>query len=115
MLDIGWPELMVIGVLTVIVVGPKELPRVLRSVMGVVRKIRMMAGDFQSSVEDIARDADLADIKKDIEKSHKETMSGKLEDLIDPEGEIDKTMKDMDDDVKKVKSDSVAAANSSDK
>lgn len=112
MFDIGWPELMVIGVLTVIVVGPRELPRVLRTVMGVIRKIRMLAGDFQSSVEDIAREADLADIKKDIVKSNEDIMPGKIEDLLDPTGAVSESMKDMDKDVKKVQSDSVAAANS---
>ncbi|MTI10704.1 Sec-independent protein translocase protein TatB [Curvivirga aplysinae] len=101
MFDIGWPEMMVIGVLTIIVVGPKELPRVMRTVMGLIRKVRMMAGDFQSSMEDIAREADLADIKKQVEQAQSETVSAKMEKLIDPDGSINEAMKDTEQDMRK--------------
>ena len=84
MFDIGWPELMVIGVLTIIVVGPKELPRVLRTVTGIIRKIRMMAGDFQNSIEDIAREADMQDIKKQLEETSKRDLNKEMEEYLDP-------------------------------
>ncbi|WP_420547391.1 Sec-independent protein translocase protein TatB [Curvivirga sp.] len=110
MFDIGWPEMMVIGVLTIIVVGPKELPRVMRTVMGLIRKVRMMAGDFQSSMEDIAREADLADIKKQVEQAQSETVSAKMEKLMDPDGSVNKAMKDMEQDVRKAQADTEEAA-----
>ena len=47
MFDIGWQELFIVGVLVVIVVGPKDLPKTLRAVMGWVRKARMLAREFQ--------------------------------------------------------------------
>lgn len=71
MLDIGWTELMVIGVIALLVVGPKELPRLLRTVGQFVGKARGMARDFQRSMEDAAREADLnelTDLKRDIDK-----------------------------------------------
>ena len=71
MLDIGWTELMVIGVLALLVVGPKELPRLLRTVGQFVGKARGMAREFQRSMEDAAREADLkelTDLKRDIDK-----------------------------------------------
>ena len=71
MLDIGWTELMVIGVLALLVVGPKELPRLMRTVGQFVAKARGMARDFQRSMEDAAREADLSDftdLKRDVEK-----------------------------------------------
>ena len=71
MLDIGWTELMVIGVIALLVVGPKELPRLLRTVGQFVGKARGMAREFQRSMEDAAREADLkelTDIKRDIDK-----------------------------------------------
>ncbi|MDX1737422.1 MAG: Sec-independent protein translocase protein TatB [Alphaproteobacteria bacterium] len=101
MFDIGWPEMMVIGILTIIVVGPKELPRVMRTIMGLIRKIRMMAGDFQNSMEDIAREADLADIKKEIEKTQSQSISKRMEELVDSDGAVKAAMNNIETDVKK--------------
>lgn len=70
MLDIGWQELLVIGALALIVVGPKDLPSLLRSVGQWVGKVRGMARDFQRTMNDAARETemsafkDLQDIKK---------------------------------------------------
>lgn len=72
MLDIGWTELLVIGALALIVVGPRDLPQLLRTVGQAVGKIKRMAREFQRSMEDAAREADVAnfkelrDLKKDI-------------------------------------------------
>jgi sec-independent protein translocase protein TatB len=72
MLDIGWTELLVIGALALIVVGPRDLPQLLRSVGRWVGQIKRMAREFQSSLEDAARDTDLSsmkelrDLRKDI-------------------------------------------------
>jgi sec-independent protein translocase protein TatB len=74
MLDIGWQELLVIGVLALLVVGPKELPKLLRTVGQYAGKARSVARDFQRSMEDAAREADLEDLKnvgnlkRDMEK-----------------------------------------------
>ena len=57
MLDVGWQELFLIAVITIIVVGPKEIPRVLRTVTLWVRKVKDMAREFQTSIDDIAREA----------------------------------------------------------
>ena len=62
MLDIGWSELLVIGVLALLVVGPKELPRLLRTVGQWAGRARSMARDFQRSMDDVAREADLGDL-----------------------------------------------------
>lgn len=62
MLDIGFMELMVIGALALIVVGPKELPGLLRTVGQAVGKARGMAREFQRTMEDAAREADLGDV-----------------------------------------------------
>lgn len=71
MLDIGWSELVVIGGLALIVVGPKDLPGMLRNVGRMVAKARGMAREFQGAMEDAAREADVkefTDIKKDMTK-----------------------------------------------
>ncbi|MEM9765421.1 MAG: Sec-independent protein translocase protein TatB [Pseudomonadota bacterium] len=74
MLDIGWSELMVIGILALLVVGPKELPGLFRTVGQYVGKARSVAREFQRSMEDAARDVDggafnqLRDAKRDFDK-----------------------------------------------
>lgn len=74
MFDIGWQELIVIGVLALLVVGPKELPGLFRTVGQYVGKARSIAREFQRSMEDAARDVDggalqsIKDAKRDFDK-----------------------------------------------
>ncbi len=64
MLDIAWTELLLIGVIALLVVGPKELPGLLRTVGRWAGKARGMAREFQRSMEDAAREADLEEFNK---------------------------------------------------
>ena len=64
MLDVGWTELLVIGALALIVVGPRDLPQLLHQVGRWVGQIKRMAGEFQRSIEDAARDTDLNSMKE---------------------------------------------------
>lgn len=70
MFDVGWTELLVIGVLALIVVGPRDLPQLLRTVGQWVGKIKRMAREFQRTMEDAARDADITEFKelRDLKK-----------------------------------------------
>jgi sec-independent protein translocase protein TatB len=67
MFDIGWSELLVIGVVALIFIGPKELPTVLRTVGQWVTKIRRMASEFQSQFHEAMREAEMADLKKQVD------------------------------------------------
>jgi sec-independent protein translocase protein TatB len=67
MFDIGWSEFVVIGVVALIVIGPKELPAVLRAIGQWTTKIRRMAGEFQSQFQEAMREAEMADLKKSVE------------------------------------------------
>lgn len=67
MFDIGWSELVVIGVVALIAIGPKELPGVLRSVGQWMGKARRMAADFQGQFNEAMREAEMADIKKQFD------------------------------------------------
>ncbi|MFB0922411.1 MAG: Sec-independent protein translocase protein TatB [Alphaproteobacteria bacterium] len=67
MFDLGWPELMLIMVVALIVIGPKELPNAIRTVMGIVRKVRGMTREFQSGLDDIARETGLDEVKRDFQ------------------------------------------------
>ncbi len=108
MFDIGWQELFIVAILAVIVVGPKELPRVLRTVMGVVRKARMMARDFQDGLDDVVREADLDDIKNQIGGFDDGGLAKSVEDALDPTGDIakDLDMTEIQNDIGKMATDS---------
>jgi sec-independent protein translocase protein TatB len=64
MFDIGWSELVVIGVVALIAIGPKELPGVLRMVGQWMGKARRMASEFQGQFNEAMREAEMADVKK---------------------------------------------------
>jgi sec-independent protein translocase protein TatB len=64
MFDIGWSELVVIAVVALVAIGPKELPGVLRSVGQWMTKIRRMAAEFQGQFQEAMREAEMADLKK---------------------------------------------------
>jgi len=67
MFDIGWSELVVIGVVALIAIGPKELPGVLRMIGQWMGKARRMAADFQGQFNEAMREAEMADIKKSFD------------------------------------------------
>ena len=100
MLDIGGWELLVLGVIALLVIGPNELPRAMRNMFGLIRKVRTMAGDFQNSMEDIARESDLADIRKEI-KEVKDNPD-KILDQFGLDKDIKKDIEETGDDLQRV-------------
>jgi sec-independent protein translocase protein TatB len=75
MFDIGWSELVVIAVVALIAIGPKELPGVLRMVGQWMGKARKMAAEFQGQFQEAMREAEMADLKKTFDEV-KETATG---------------------------------------
>jgi len=67
MFDISWTEFLLIGVVALIVIGPKELPAVLRTLGQWTRKVRSMAADFQNQFQEAMREAEMADLKKQVD------------------------------------------------
>ena len=63
MFDLGWQEFLMVAVVLMLVVGPKDLPRILRSFSQLMRKAKSMAREFTSSLEDVARQEEFKDIK----------------------------------------------------
>ena len=68
MLDLGWSELLIIGIVALIVVGPKDLPRMLRTLGQYAGRARSIAREFQRSMDEAARQADVDELK-DVKKS----------------------------------------------
>ena len=104
MFDLGWSELFIIAAITLIVVGPKEIPRVLRTVTLWIRRIREMARDFQSGIDDIAREAELDDIKKQLAEAEDFDLEKTIEDTVDPHGELSNSIQDVAEPVDQAKS-----------
>ena len=95
MFDIGWQELFLIGLITILVVGPKEIPRVLRTVVAAVRKVRGLANDFQRGIDELARETELDEIRRDLEKSATLDLEREFEETIDPKGEMSEAVKEL--------------------
>ena len=67
MFEIGWGELLIIGIVALIAIGPKELPTVLRTLGQFMGKVRRMASEFQGQFQEAMREAEMADLKKHAE------------------------------------------------
>jgi sec-independent protein translocase protein TatB len=94
MFNFGWGELVLIGIVALIAIGPKELPTVLRTIGQMMGKVRRMANEFQGQFHEALREADLADLKKhadDMTSSLNETVSDftQYDPLADTQKEIE--------------------------
>jgi sec-independent protein translocase protein TatB len=88
MFDFAWSEIAVIAGVALIVIGPKDLPVALRAVSGFVKNARRMAGEFQTHVDEMMRDADLKDVKDSINQIRNFDFRSTVEQAIDPDHSI---------------------------
>ena len=86
MFDLSWGEMAVIGVVALVVLGPKELPNALRTITNLTKTARKLAGEFQSGVNEIVREADLEDARKLAQGVNKGSISKAIEKAVDPTG-----------------------------
>jgi sec-independent protein translocase protein TatB len=97
MFDIGWSELVVIGIVALIAIGPKELPGVLRGLGHWMGKVRRMAAEFQDQFREAMREAEVADLKKqfdDMQASASNVASGFDNPLDTARREMEKAFED---------------------
>jgi sec-independent protein translocase protein TatB len=93
MFDIGWSELLVIGVVALIAIGPKELPGVLRMVGQWMGKARRMAAEFQGQFQEALREAEMADLKKSFDEVREAASDFKSGNLISSlQRDVDKAL-----------------------
>lgn len=90
MFDIGWSELVLIGVVALIAIGPKELPGVLRSVGHWMGKIRRTANEFQDQFREAMREADVADLKRQFDEASAKATAGFTSPLESAQKEVEK-------------------------
>jgi sec-independent protein translocase protein TatB len=84
MFDVGLPEILVIIVVALLVVGPKDLPRVVRGFARAIARMRRMVDEFMGTVNDYVREAELQELKDAVEKTRKAMKGqGNFDDLLD--------------------------------
>jgi len=90
MFDIGWSELLVIAVIAIVVVGPKDLPRMLRTFGNYAGKAKRMANDFKRQFNEALREAELEDVRKSVEDIGKMPSLSDLTKPAEPARPVDK-------------------------
>ena len=93
MFDISWSEFLLIGVVALIVIGPKELPGVLRTLGQYTRKVRSMAADFQNQFQEAMREAEMGDLKKQVDDLAQDVKN--FDPLKDVRSDLEATGKDI--------------------
>ena len=84
MLDIGWTELLVIAVILIVVVGPKDLPPMIRAFGKMTSRLRRTAGEFRSQFDEALREAELDDLRKSVDDVRNLNPKNALRDAINP-------------------------------
>jgi sec-independent protein translocase protein TatB len=92
MFDFAWSEIAVIALVALVVIGPKDLPKVLRTVGTWVSRARVIAREFQGSLDQMIREAELEDVRKEVEKATTLDLGHEIERTIDPDGELKRSM-----------------------
>ncbi|MDD2878593.1 MAG: Sec-independent protein translocase protein TatB [Acidiphilium sp.] len=88
MLGFSWTEILVIMMVALVVIGPKDLPVAIRTASAAIRKMRGLANEFQGHVHDLMREADLADVRNDLRSIRNFDLGSLAERHIDPEGDF---------------------------
>ncbi len=88
MFDIGWSEMAVIALIALIVIGPKDLPKTMKTVAHWMRKARSLTREFQSGIDEMVREAELDDAKKALEATRGGNLQRTLSNALDPEDEV---------------------------
>jgi sec-independent protein translocase protein TatB len=99
MFDLSWGEMGIIAVVALVVLGPKELPNALRTMSMLMKNARKLAGEFQSGVNEIIREADLEDARKklqEVQALNKNQIKNVIEKAVDPTGEMKTALSDVD-------------------
>lgn len=85
MFDIGWTEIALVAVVALFVVGPKDLPHVLYKLAGYWRKVRGIAREFQSGLDDMIREAELDELRKQVNSINSDVMDLDQKKITAPE------------------------------
>ena len=84
MFEVGWTEMLVIAIVMIVVVGPKDLPKMLRAFGKTTAKLRVMAGDFRKQFDEALKEAELDDVKGVIDEARKLNPTNQVKDALNP-------------------------------
>jgi len=85
MFDFAWSEILLIGAVALIAIGPKDMPAAIRTISSMIKKARRMAAEFQTHVDEMVREADLGDVKKAFNDVRNFDLSSAMEKVVDPD------------------------------
>src|ERR1700759_4413056 len=88
MFDFAWSEIAVIGVVALVAIGPKDMPVAIRAMTNALKKARRMAAEFQTHVDDMVRDANLDDVRREVQNIRNFDFKGTVERTVDADGSI---------------------------
>lgn len=105
MFGMGWWELSIVGLITILVLGPKELPYAMKSLARFMRKARRLASEFQGHMDDIVKEAELGDMKQTVKSFQEKDIGSLLDNTLAPindvkseiQSSISEVKKDLDD------------------
>jgi len=88
MFGFSWIEIGIIMAVALVAIGPKDLPVAIRTVTGLMKKARGMAAEFQTHVDEMMREADLSEVKSELNKIRRFDFKSAAEQIIDPDGTL---------------------------
>ena len=94
MFDFAWSEILLIGAVALIAIGPKDMPAAIRTVTRMIKKARRMAAEFQTHVDEMVREAELGEVKKTFRDIRNFDLQGAMERAVDPDRSIRNTFAD---------------------
>jgi sec-independent protein translocase protein TatB len=94
MFDFAWSEIALIGVVALVLIGPKDMPVAIKAVSGVVKKARRMAAEFQGHVDEMMRDSELAEVRRHIADIRNLNVRDEFERHVDPDGSLKQSFAD---------------------
>src|SRR5437879_4130403 len=92
-LDFGMSELLLIGIVALVFIGPKDLPKALRVAGFWVKKARTLSREFQTSVEQMIREAELDEMRQELKKATEIDLEKQFHETIDPTGSLAESLK----------------------
>lgn len=88
MFDLAWGEIAVIGLVAVLVLGPKELPQAMRTMAKMLRKMRSLTSELQGHMNEIVREAELDEVRQSIQKLSSANIKAEISKVVDPGGDM---------------------------
>ena len=88
MFGLAWSEVLLIGAVALIAIGPKDLPVAIKAVTRMVKQARRLAAEFQTHVDELVREADLGSVRETINELRNFDVTSTVEKTVDPDGSL---------------------------